>query len=42
MVTFLPLKLCWCLGKDSQNVKKKLVTLHGKLSVLPLVIVNLV
>lgn len=23
MVTFLPLKLCWGLGKDSQNVKKK-------------------
>lgn len=22
MVTFLPLKLCWCLGKDSQNEKK--------------------
>lgn len=41
MVTFLPLKLCWCLGKDSQNVKK-LVTLQRKLSVLPLVIVNLV
>lgn len=24
MVTFLPLKLCWCLGKDSQNEKKKI------------------
>lgn len=23
MVTFLPLKLCRCLGKNSQNVKKK-------------------
>lgn len=24
MVTFLPLKLCWCLGKDSQNEKKNI------------------
>lgn len=31
MVTFLPLKLCWCLGKDSQNEKKKNGDITGEI-----------